>query len=123
MNGAKWFSWRGDDRRESPRFEVVLSIRNASGEPVSCDGKLGIGGCYCLMDDPPAVGETVQLKFVLLGGRTSVEARGRVKRLEPNGTRMGVVVILEGLPFETERTIARWIDALSMDTGLVQAVA
>jgi hypothetical protein len=84
---------------------------------------MGIAGCYCKLHEPLDTGNEVDLKVVLLGGGVSVQARGRVVRSEVTSSHVGVVVRFEDLPFDTERTIARWLDALALNTGLVRAVA
>jgi hypothetical protein len=100
------------DHRESPRFEVPLYVRDASGEYVECHGRLGIAGFYFETSEMPLVGQLVDVRITLIGLGTEVKTRGRIINVVPSSDHVGVAARFEDIPFETERMIARWIDML-----------
>jgi hypothetical protein len=110
FNGA---AWNGEDRRLSPRFEVNMMVSDPAGYYESCEGMLGIAGCYCKMSVTPEVGEELELQLALLGSGQEVAARGKVVSTTEEKSFIGVIVRFVELPFQTERIIARWLDRLA----------
>jgi len=111
-----------EDHRDSPRFEVPLFIKNHLGEYVERYGRLGIGGFYFETDEVPLVGQTVEVKLVLLGLGMEVETKGRVMNVQPSAGYLRVAVRFEEISFQTERMIARWLDMLSRANQVAVAV-
>lgn len=103
-----------DERRESPRFAVPLSIRGNQGAYEQHYGKLGIGGFYFETTDIPMIGQQVKVKVALVGLGVEVETTGMVTSIEPARGHVGVVARFEDIEFETERFIARWLDLMNM---------
>lgn len=103
---------RNEEQRASPRFEVPLFVRNTRGEFVEHHGRLGISGFYYESNAIPIVGQTIDVRVVLLGLGLEVEARGRVIEVISGSNHVGIAACFEQIPFETERMIARWLDLL-----------
>jgi len=102
-----------EDRRVSPRFEVPLFIRETGGNYVQRYGKLSISGFYFETNEIPIVGQLIEVRMVLLGLGMEISTQGKVVKIFPRRNHVGVAVHFDGIPFDTERMIARWLDMLT----------
>jgi hypothetical protein len=103
-----------DERRDSPRFDIPLSVRiRPEGGFEERFGRLSVNGFYFETEEILKLGQQVELRVVLHGLGLEVAARGRVISLAPAGSHVGVAARFEEIPFETERMIARWLDLMA----------
>src|SRR6478672_10313781 len=100
---------RGDERRDSPRREIALDVREPGRKSRSCMGDLSIGGASFVTTAPPA-GDSVELLFTvptytgpIVASAVVVARRGLSK-----GTQISVV--FTDLDVEAELAIAQWFD-------------
>ncbi len=103
-----------EDRRDSPRFEVQLAIRTGGGDYHEHYGRLGINGFYFETTEIPMIGQRVHLKVALIGLGVEVATSGTVAQVMPARGHVGVVARFDDIVFETERTIARWLDLMNL---------
>ncbi len=103
-----------EDRRDSPRFEVQLAIRSGGGDYSERYGRLGINGFYFETTEIPMIGQRVYVKVALIGLGVEVETSGTVAQVMPARGHVGVVARFDDIGFETERTIARWLDLMNL---------
>lgn len=99
------------DRRDSPRFDVPIAVRGAQGFR-EYFGRLSINGFYFETAEEHALGQRVEARIVLLGLGREIEVQGSVIHVLPAGGQFGVAVRFDGIPFEHERQIARWLDLM-----------
>lgn len=100
------------DRRDSPRFDVPISVRRGDGYQ-ECFGRLSINGFYFETTAKYRIGQLVNVKLVLLGLGKEIETRGTVVHVMPAGSQWGVAARFDEMPFESERQIARWLDLMA----------
>lgn len=103
-----------EDRRDSPRFEVQLAIRTGGGDYREHYGRLGINGFYFETTEIPMIGQRVHVKVALIGLGVEVATSGTVAQVMPARGHVGVVARFDDIAFETERTIARWLDLMNL---------
>lgn len=108
------------DRRDSPRFDLPVAIRSGNVYR-ECFGRLSINGLYFETDRRHRLGQRVSARLVLLGLGREIEVQGTVIQIMPAGGQSGVVVRFDGIPFEAERQIARWLDLMARATRVVAA--
>ncbi len=101
-----------DDRRDSPRFETPLFVRQAPGNFKERYGRVGINGFYFETDVPPRVGQVLDVKLVLHGLGIEIQTRGRVIGVYHMNDFVQVAARFENISFEAERMLARWLDLL-----------
>ncbi len=101
----------GEDRRDSMRVPIRLLVRDTTvgGSFEERAGNLAIGGVYFAEGHPP-IGNRVEVRFVIPGTRTEVEAKGEILRVSREGGKFGAHVRFTDLPLEVERAIARFLD-------------
>jgi hypothetical protein len=104
----------GDNRRASPRFEVPLFIKDASGQYTARFGRLGIQGVYFETPDTLQVSDLVDVKIVLVGLGLEVKTTCKVISVLHTSDFSRVAARFHSIPFETERMIARWLDLLNL---------
>lgn len=100
---------RGDERRDSPRQEIALDVREPGRKSRSCMGDLSVGGASFVTTAPP-LGDSVELLFTLptFVGPIIASAVVVARRGLPKGTQISVVFI--DLDVEAELAIAQWFD-------------
>ncbi len=103
-----------DERRNSPRFEVPLAIRNPLGTYQEHYGRLGISGFYFETTEIPRIGQVIRVKVALVGLGVEIETSGTVTSVLPARGHVGVVARFEEIEFDTERFIARWLDLMNL---------
>ena len=101
-----------EERRDSPRFETPLFVKQSSGDYQECYGRVGIGGFYFETDVPPRVGQLLDVKLVLHGLGIEIQTRGRVVGVYHMNDFVQVAARFEDITFEAERMLARWLDML-----------
>jgi hypothetical protein len=102
----------GMDRRESPRFNVPLYICRAGGNPGSQYGDVSLSGVYFETEDVPEPGECIEVRLALIGLRREIDLSARVVEVIRAGSHAGVLALFEAVPFDTERSLARWLDLM-----------
>ena len=100
---------REDERRDSPRKEIALDVREPGRKARSCIGDLSIGGAAFVTTAPPA-GDSVELLFTIptFTGPIIASAVVVARRGLPMGTQVSVVFV--DLDVEAELAIAQWFD-------------
>ena len=100
---------RGDERRDSPRQEIALDVREPGLRSRSCMGDLSVGGVSFVTTAPPA-GDTVEVLFSVPTYVGPIAASGVVvaRKGLPKGTQVSVVFI--DLEVEAELAIAQWFE-------------
>ncbi len=100
---------RGDERRDSPRREIALDVREPGRKSRSCMGDLSVGGASFVTTAPP-MGDSVQLLFSVPTFVGPIEASAVVvaRRGAEKGTHLSVV--FTDLDIEAELAIAQWFD-------------
>ena len=108
----RWKNSSVGDRRDSPRYAIPLSILDDQGKYQDHYGKLGINGFYFETTDIPMIGENVRIRVGLLGLGIEVETFGKVVSVNSASGHVGVIARFDDIEFETERSIARWLDLM-----------
>jgi hypothetical protein len=103
-----------EERRDSPRFDVPIFVKDAKGEYQERYGRMGINGFYFETEVAPLIGQVVEVKILLHGLGMEIQTRGRVIGVVPSASFVKVAARFEEIPFETERMIARWLDLLNI---------
>ena len=100
---------REDERRDSPRKEIALDVREPGRRARSCMGDLSIGGAAFVTTAPPA-GDSVELLFTIptFTGPNIASAVVVARRGLSTGTQVSVVFV--DLDVEAELAIAQWFD-------------
>jgi PilZ domain len=100
---------RGDERRDSPRREIALDVREPGKRSRPCFGDLSVGGASFVTTAPPA-GDSVELMFNVptYAGPIIASAVVVARRGVEKGTQISVVFI--DLEVEAELAIAQWFD-------------
>ena len=100
---------REDERRDSPRKEIALDVREPGHKARSCTGDLSIGGAAFVTTAPPA-GDSVELLFTIptFTGPIIASAVVVARRGLSTGTQVSVVFV--DLDVEAELAIAQWFD-------------
>lgn len=100
---------RADERRDSPRVEIALDVREPGRRGRSCMGDLSVGGASFVTTAPPA-GDSVELLFSLptFAGPIMASAVVVARRGLARGTQVSVV--FTDLDVEAELAIAQWFD-------------
>jgi hypothetical protein len=103
---------RGDERRDSPRREIALDVREPGRKSRSCMGDLSIGGASFVTTAPP-LGDSVQLLFTVptYAGPIAASAVVVARRGQAKGTQVSVV--FTDLEVEAELAIAQWFDEIA----------
>jgi hypothetical protein len=100
---------RGDERRDSPRREIALDVREPGKKTRACIGDLSVGGASFITTAPPA-GDSVELMFNVptYAGPIVASAVVVARRGIEKGTHVSVV--FTDLEVEAELAIAQWFD-------------
>ncbi len=100
---------RGDERRDSPRREIALDVREPGQKTRSCLGDLSISGASFVTSCPPA-GDAVELMFSVptYSGPIVASAVIVARRGAEKGTQVSVV--FTDIDVEAELAIAQWFD-------------
>ena len=106
---------RGEERRDSPRREIALDVREPGRRSRACMGDLSTGGASFITTAPPA-GDTVELMFTVPTFVGPITALATVvgRRGVEKGTLVSVV--FTDLDVEAELAIAQWFDDLELYT-------
>jgi hypothetical protein len=100
---------RGDDRRDSPRTEVALDVREPGKKSRACVGDLSLGGASFVTTAPP-MSDSIDVMFTIPTYAGPIIASGVVvaRRGVEKGTQVSVV--FTDLDVEAELAIAQWLD-------------
>lgn len=98
---------RTEDRRDYPRFEIALDVREPQGRSRSCFGDLSPEGAAFVTTSPP-LGDEVLVRFGLPNVDGPIVAAARV--LARTGDKAGtlVSVVFTDLHVEAQLAIAEW---------------
>ncbi len=101
-------SRRASERRDFPRAEVALDVREPGGRQRSCVGDLSPEGAAFVTTSPP-FGDVVHLRFHLPSYDGPVFARAKVvsRSGEKAGAKIGVV--FTDIDVDAELAIAQWL--------------
>jgi hypothetical protein len=100
---------REEERRDSPRIEVALDVREPGKAGRSCVGNLSIGGASFVTAEP-MTGDTVELMFSIPTYVGPIVAKAVVVGRQTFGQRQQVNVVFVDLDVEIELAIAQWFD-------------
>ena len=101
------------ERRESPRYRVILFARpRGEGEFWDYRGNVGIGGFYFEGDEMVAEGTEMEIFFQLPNTCTWILARGIVIGQVELDYGVGLRGKFTEMTFEKERHLARWLDSM-----------
>lgn len=105
---------RGDERRDSPRWEVALDVREPGRPSRSCMGDLSVAGASFVTPEPP-LGDAVELLFNVptYAGPIIASAVVVARNASPDGKGVHVNVVFTDLEVEAELAIAQWFDDAS----------
>jgi hypothetical protein len=103
---------RGSERRDWPRRDVALDVREPGQKARACVGDLSVGGASFVTTAPP-LGDVVELLFSIPTYVGPIDATAVVvgRRGTEKGTQVSVV--FTDLEVEAELAIAQWFDELS----------
>ncbi|MBL8918570.1 MAG: PilZ domain-containing protein [Myxococcaceae bacterium] len=98
---------RVEERRDYPRFEIALDVREPSGRTRSCLGDLSPEGAAFVTTAPP-LGDRVLVRFALPNTDGAIIAAARV--VARSGVTAGtqVSVIFTDIHVEAQLAIAEW---------------
>ena len=101
------------ERRESPRYQVILFARpRGQGEFFDYRGNVGIGGFYFEGDELLEEGCEMEIFFQLPSSCTWILARGIVLGQVDLEYGVGLRGEFTEMAFEKERHLARWLDSM-----------
>jgi hypothetical protein len=101
--------------RASARYGATLMVRfEGAGPMVGRRGNLGIGGFCFEGEQLYSEGSRVEMKIHLPGVRGSLRAVGEVLGHTRRHGYLGVRGRFTEISFEDERTLARWLDGLTL---------
>lgn len=100
---------RSDERRDSPRREIALDVREAGQKSRSCLGDLSVSGAAFVTVTPP-MSDSVELMFSVPTYSGPIVASAVVvgRRGVEKGTQVSVV--FTDIDVEAELAIAQWFD-------------
>jgi hypothetical protein len=100
---------RGDERRDSPRREIALDVREPGRPSRSCMGDLSVDGASFVTGAPPA-GDLVQLMFSLPTYAGPIIAQGCIvgRAGAVQGTQVSIA--FTDIDVEAQLAIAQWFD-------------
>jgi hypothetical protein len=100
-----------EDRRDSARVPIRLLVRDLAlgGSFEERPGNLGLGGVYFTKGHPPW-GSRVEIRFLLPGTRTEIQAQGEILQVSRDGPGFGAHVRFAGLSLADELAIARFLE-------------
>ena len=100
---------RGDERRDSPRVEIALDVREPGKKSRSVLGDLSLGGASFVTTAPP-LGDGLELMFTIptFAGPIIASAAVVARQGAKKGTQVSVV--FTDLEVEAELAIAQWLD-------------
>lgn len=100
---------RGEERRESPRREIALDVREPGKKSRSCVGDLSVSGASFITTTPP-MSDSVEMMFTVPGYVGPIIASGVVvaRRGAVKGTQVSVV--FTDIDVEAELAIAQWVE-------------
>lgn len=101
------------ERRDSPRREVALDVREPGAKGRSCHGDLSVEGASFVTQAPPA-GDVVELMFSVPTYAGPIVATGAVISRVVTPTGMSVSVVFTDLDIEAQLAIAQWFDEASV---------
>ena len=100
---------RGEDRRDCPRCEIALDVREPRRKARAVIGDLSIGGVSYVTTAPP-LGDVGDVMFTIPTYSGPIIAQGIV--VARHGATKGaqVSIVFTDLEVEAELAIAQWID-------------
>jgi len=100
-----------EDRRDSRRVPVRLLVRDLTvgGSFEERAGNLGLGGVYFTEGHPPP-GSRVEVRVLLPGTRSEIQATGDIVKVTPDASGFGAHVRFANLPLDMELALARFLD-------------
>ncbi len=98
---------RVEERRDYPRFEIALDVREPQGRSRSCQGDLSPEGAAFLTTTPP-LGEWVLMRFYLPNVEGPIIAEGRIAARSGASQGTQVSVIFTDIHVEAQLAIAEW---------------
>lgn len=98
---------RVEERRDYPRFEIALDVREPQGRSRSCQGDLSPEGAAFLTSAPP-LGEWVLVRFFLPNVDGPIVAEGRIAGRSGAAQGTQVSVIFTDIHVEAQLAIAEW---------------
>lgn len=108
---------RGDERRDWPRRDIALDVREPGQRARAVLGDLSVGGASFITTAPP-LGDSLELLFSIPTYVGPIDARAVVvgRRGVERGTLVSVV--FTDLEVEAELAIAQWFDELTLGPTL-----
>lgn len=108
---------RGAERRDWPRRDIALDVREPGQKARPCVGDLSVGGASFVTTAPP-LGDVVELLFSIPTYVGPIDATAVVvgRRGTEKGTQVSLV--FTDLEVEAELAIAQWFDELSAAPAL-----
>jgi hypothetical protein len=104
---------KGDDeRRDSPRVEMVFLLRDAGLADAPWEARVGdlsLGGIFWRGETAP-LGTVVDVRLTLPGVPKEVQARGEIIRVTAAGDGTDFHVRFTDLDLESELAIAKYLD-------------
>jgi hypothetical protein len=98
---------RSEERRDYPRFEIALDVREPNGRSRSCIGDLSPEGAAFVTSVPP-LGDSVLVRFHLPNAEGPVVAAGRVLSRTRASSGIQVSVRFTVIHIEAQLAIAEW---------------
>lgn len=106
-----------EDRRESPRLPIKVMVKNAeTNQFEEVAGDISLGGMH-FVDRLPIDGNRIDLRFKLPGRSEEVRVSGEVVQVSKRAGGYGAHVRFGEMDLETQRAIARFIDARTTAQG------
>ncbi len=104
---------RAFDRRDSPRLEIALDVREPGRKSRSCLGDISVAGASFVTTTPP-LGDFVQVMFSVptYAGPIVADAAVVARRGAVKGTQVSVV--FTSIDVEAELAIAQWFDEVAV---------
>lgn len=100
---------RTEERRDSPRWEVALDVREPHKKTRSCIGDLSVEGASYITTMPP-MGDEVLLKFTVPTWEGPIVAKGRVVAREGAVQGAQICVTFTEIDLCAQLAIAEWFD-------------
>lgn len=111
---------RREERRDYPRFEIALDVREPEGRSRSCFGDLSPEGAAFVTTAPP-LGDRVLLRFQLPNCEGPIVVAGKVVGRFGAATGTQVSVVFTDIDVEAQLAIAEWAQDRALQKSAAKA--
>jgi hypothetical protein len=93
--------------------QVPIFVKHTNNRYVKCYGKVSVDGFMFECDVLAKIGQSIDVRIVLVGLGVVVETRGKVLKVSPQGNHVDIVCRFSSISTEIKQTIVKWMAAFS----------